>query len=251
MDLADIRFWSMALERWSRIAVLIPPAPGPHRLLYLLPGLGADPYSWLTEYAIAPALAPLRSLVVIPEAGRGYYANDPRPSGQGAWENYIMRDVTGFMERAFQVRKGRQNRSIAGISMGGYGALRLALRHPNYFAKTAALSPSLYFSHTQHPRRAAFQTELAAALEPDDHDCFELAKLLAPASAPTPPDRPEIWFAAGRGDAHLEINQSFHAHLQRLKWNHTYVEAEGGHDRAFWMRHIPAMISFLTPPHET
>lgn len=242
MDFAELRFWSAALDRWGRMAVYLPPGRGPHPVIMLLHGLGGDSGSWVLDYEVHTLFSPLRSIVVMPDAGNGYYVDDPRPDGCGRTESFLMRDVLGCVDRLFPTRTDPAHRSVAGISMGGYGALMLALRHPDVFGRAAALSPSLYFGHAPHPRGAALPTSLASALPDGEYDCFRLAARVGSSH-----QKPDLWVSVGRSDAHLATCRSFHDHLGELGWPHVYRESEGGHDRDFWARELPALVEFLTP----
>ncbi len=240
MDFAELRFWSVALDRWARMSVFIPPGRGPHPVVLLLHGLGGDAQSWTLDYELHPLLTPLRSIVVMPDAGNGYYVDDPRPSGSGRIESFIMNDTMGFVDRVFQTRREPENRAVAGISMGGYGALMLALRHPDVFGRAAALSPSLYFAHQPHPKGSEMQTRLAEALPRGAYDCFDLARKAAKHNT-----RPELWISIGQSDPHLGVCRDFHHLLNEFGWTHEFHESEGGHDRAFWAPQLPAMLDFL------
>ena len=68
-------------------------------------------------------------MVVCPDGGRGFYANDPRPGGL-AWEDHIVSDLVGFVDATFPTVAAPRGRAVAGLSMGGYGAMMLGLRHP-------------------------------------------------------------------------------------------------------------------------
>ena len=178
-------------------------------------------------------------MIVMPEGGHGYYVNDPRRAGQGAWEDHVIRDVVATVEHTFPALRTRAGRLIAGNSMGGYGAVQLALRHPDLFAAAFSLSGSMYFAHEAHPRGDAFRTELMAALPDGAYDLFRLAEALAskPADA-----RPALAFHCGLDDHLLACNRAFHVHLKALGWKHDYAEFPGRHDRAYWTAHLPALL---------
>ncbi len=231
---------SPALNRPLRAHALCPAGRGPFRVLYLLHGLGADADIW-RFYDLETQVAPHRLLVVMPDGGASYYVNDPRPSGLGRWEDAIVRDLRGAVDRMFRTFAERGGRAIAGISMGGYGAAMLALRHPDLFAAAAVLSGSLYFGHTAHPRGQAFQNELAAELPAGEYDVFALAERIAQRGGP----RPAMWMACGTEDGHLATHRAFRDLLQRLGWRVESTEGPGAHDRSFWQPRMPDLIRFV------
>ena len=239
MNLATLRFDSRVLDRQTAMTVLLPDGAGPFPVLYLLHGLGGDHESWVRDFDLQHLAERHRLLIVMPEGGRSYYVNDPRPGGQGAMEDHIAVEVVGLVERLFRVRTERTARAVAGLSMGGYGALLLALRHPEMFGAAGALSASLYFGNRPHPRGEVYQTALAAGLPRGEYDCFALASRLADA-----PVRPRLYFNCGQEDAHRGINHEFHSHLTRLGWAHEYGEFPGRHDRDYWSARLPTLLDF-------
>lgn len=240
MHAISLRYESPALGGPVRMHVLCPPGRGPFPVLYLLHGLGGDCETWSHVYDLEALAAGSRILIAMPEGGRSYYVNDRRAGGLGLWEDAIVRDARGVIERAFQVSTDRAARGIAGMSMGGYGALMLALRHPDLFGAAGCLSGSLYFGGRPHPRGEPFQTALAAGLPKGHYDVFELARRVA-IDGP----RPHLWIACGTEDGHLGTQREFRDLLDGLAWPADYREAPGGHDRAFWSARLPALIDFM------
>lgn len=241
MNVASIRFESPALGGPSRMTVLIPPGRGPFPTLYLLHGLGGDHESWLRDYDLTRLTAGRGMLVVLPEGSRSYYVNDLRPGGLGRWEDHIVRDVRGVIERALDVRPDPAARAIAGLSMGGYGALAIALRHPDIYGAAGVLSGSLYFGHAPHPSGAEHQTALAQGLAPDSQDVFALAEDIVARGKP----RPNLLLTCGTEDGHLGSHRELHALLERLGWPHDYAEFPGAHTPAFWAARLPALLDFV------
>lgn len=240
MHRLTLRLDSPALGRPLRVCLLCPPGRGPFRSLYLLHGLGADADIW-RQYDVEDLAARHRLLVAMPDGDASYYVNDPRPAGLGAWEDAIVRDVRGAVDRAFRTSARREARGIAGISMGGYGALRLALRHPGVFGAAGCLSGSLYFGHAPHPEGRRFQMELAAGLPAGEGDVFALARRLAGRLTA----RPALWLACGIDDTHIGTHRDFHRLLDELRWPHAYAEGPGGHARAYWRERMPPLMDFM------
>jgi putative tributyrin esterase len=80
-------------------------------------------------------------LIVTPEAGATFYINSH--SGKVRYEDFLVQEFLPAIEGRYRIRPGRSNRGVSGVSMGGYGALHLAFRHPELFAAVSAHSPAL------------------------------------------------------------------------------------------------------------
>lgn len=78
----------------------------------------------------------------MPEGSSSYYTNAVDPP-QDRYEDYIVNDLILDVERRFPVAPGRSNRAIVGISMGGFGAVKLALRHPDLFSFVGGISSAI------------------------------------------------------------------------------------------------------------
>ncbi|GLQ08532.1 esterase [Devosia yakushimensis] len=127
------------------------PPPSGWPVIYLLHGLGGDETSWRDLGHIQPTLDDMMgqsikpALVVMPGAGpESWYVDSRAIGGPGDSETAIVKDLRAAIEATYPVRKDRGGRAIAGLSMGGYGALRLALGHPDLFAAAASLSGAIW-----------------------------------------------------------------------------------------------------------
>ena len=160
-------FFSEALEVGTSMTVLLPQATEAQvgvasaetkqdafPVLYLLHGLSDDHTAWLRytsieRYASAAGLA-----VVMPAVGRSFYADEA--SGHRYW-TYLSEELPELVESFFRVSQRREDTYVAGLSMGGYGAVKLALTHPERFAAAASLSGALdVVSLAAQPERRDF-----------------------------------------------------------------------------------------------
>lgn len=128
----------------------VPPATG-WPVIYLLHGLGDTETSWRDRGNIVPTLDAMiaagtmrPALVVMPGANVSWYVDSKAVAGPGDYETALTRDLIPAVEAAYSVRRDKGGRAIAGLSMGGYGALRLSLAHPDLFTAAAALSPAIW-----------------------------------------------------------------------------------------------------------
>lgn len=147
-------FPSLALGAPLNAMIYVPdsvPPVGGWPVVYLLHGLGDNETSWRDRGNIVPTLDAMISagtikptLVVMPGANVSWYVDSKAVEGPGDFETAITRDLIAAVETTYPVRHDKGGRAIAGLSMGGYGALRLSLAHPDLFVAAAALSPAIW-----------------------------------------------------------------------------------------------------------
>lgn len=124
---------------------------------------------------------------------------------------------------------------VAGLSMGGFGALRMAGKHRRLFAAAAAHS-----TMTDVAQFDALLAESRGGWSNDPGDASVLAVLAAP-GGPLPPLR----FDCGRGDPFIAANRALHAALDAHGIAHQYAEHDGGHEWPYWSRHLEDTLRFF------
>src|SRR3712207_5671442 len=158
-------------------------------VLYLLHGLSDDDTTWLRRTSVERFVAPLGWAVVMPQVHRSFYS-DEQLGGQ-FW-TFVSEELPGLVDRFFRVSTAREDTFVAGLSMGGYGALKLALRQPDRFAVAASLSGALDLAalvgrdrDPEAPDAAMFDRILgpSRAVAPED-DLLALVRAADPASLP-------------------------------------------------------------------
>jgi enterochelin esterase-like enzyme len=161
-DLVTREFESRALGRSWSYSVYLPEAYGTSNLdypvVYLLHGNGGNLHSWAREGGIVETADSLvaagripPAVIVMPDAGTTWYVDRKE-----SMESAIIRDLIPEVERHFHVSSDRDNRLIGGLSMGGYGAMRFALKYPELFGAAALLSPAIY--EPEPPESSAART---------------------------------------------------------------------------------------------
>ena len=131
--LRDITFRSAALGRDMPYRVISPENRADAKLpvIYLLHGGGGGFRDW-SNYSDVARFAESGALLVMPEAESSYYTTAVDPP-EDRFEDYIVHDLIADVEAKFPVATGRTNRAIVGLSMGGFGAVKIGLRHPELF----------------------------------------------------------------------------------------------------------------------
>lgn len=152
--LQSFQYHSAALNQDQTAQIYVPsgtPPKGGWPVLYLLHGLNGAATDWdrlgklratVDRMVADDALKPL--LIVMPAGGNSWYVDSADVKGPGNYATAISRDLEQAVEQAFPVGKDRAHRAIAGISMGGFGALRLGLSDPARYSAVAALSPAIW-----------------------------------------------------------------------------------------------------------
>ena len=135
MACCTLYFHSPALMKACSMTVIVPESgvgEPPFPVCYLLHGLSDDHTSWARRTSIERYVANLPLIVVMPDGGRGFYTDAVEGP---AYERHLIEDVIGFVDRTFQTIRVRRGRVIGGLSMGGFGAMKLALKFPQLFCQ--------------------------------------------------------------------------------------------------------------------
>ena len=188
----------------------------------------------------------------MPNAERSWYCDAQALANQN-FETLITRDIMNFVDSNFQTIASREGRVVAGLSMGGYGALKLALKHPDLFC--AAVSHSGAVEFASHPFEQAIEKTgwdwlrefipiFGENPRGSDNDVFALAERLA-AKTNNSSTRLALRLDCGTDDFLIEYNRRFHAHLQKLGVTHEYQEHAGDHNWEYWDLHIQETIAFF------
>ena len=231
------------LEKMTAFTAIVPDdMPGPFPVLYLLHGLSDDHTAWTRRTSLERYADGLPLIVVMPNGERGFYT-DAKLKPKAAYETNLVRDIVGFVDRTFRTIPAREGRAAAGLSMGGYGALKLALKYPDVFCAAVSHSGAIDFARREFSGQDDWDREWrlvlgdAPAGGPDD--VFALAERLDRANLPA------LRIDCGTDDYLITVNREFTAHLTALGIPHEYEEHPGDHDWAYWDRHIQDTLKFL------
>ncbi len=254
MALFNVHFWSEVLRIQTVMDVIIPqdPASPPDRLwptLYLLHGLSDDHTAW-TRWTSIERYADRRKIaVVMATTGRGFYVdarNGPR------YGEFFAHELPALARGFFRLSPRREDTFVAGLSMGGYGALSLALGNPGLYAAAASLSGALDMEERfREDPDFAPGTELGREMErifgspktfkagPNDL----CARLAAAVSAGV--ELPALYQCCGTEDFLHAGNLHFRNHARALGVPLTYEESPGRHEWGYWDASIQRVLEWL------
>ncbi|SCG69077.1 alpha/beta hydrolase [Micromonospora halophytica] len=253
MALVRCDFFSEALGLNTSMQVILPQPTAPQiglagattesdpPVLYLLHGLTDDETIWLRRTSIERYAAPLGLAVVMPRAERSFYADEVH--GNRYW-TFLSEELPQVCRSLFRLSEQREDTFVAGLSMGGYGAVKWALRRPERFAAAASLSGALNVAHRRdHPTRPVaadvWHTVWGDRQVPGSDD--DTVGLLRTAGQDTPP----LYVACGTEDFLYEDNLTF-VEAARGKGVPVTVDfSPGDHDWAYWDAKISDVLAWL------
>ncbi len=217
------------------------------KVLYLLHGLSDDASAWQRYSSIEIYARRYGLVVVMPTAGRSFYLD--QPNGQ-RYFSYLVEELPRYLEEVFGIKPERANTLIAGLSMGGYGAMKAALLHPErYFAAASfsgVLSLAILDAQPDHPNRKEFEMLFGdtAKLPGSEHEPFVWLKR----AAQNPDMLPRMYVSCGLQDDIYPLTVMFRDACRKLGLPLEYAEAEGGHEWRFWDKQIQQFLSFALEP---
>lgn len=248
-------FFSDALGLSTSMTVLLPQqttaqigmagaaARGPAPVLYLLHGLSDDDTTWLRRTSVERYVAELGWAVVMPQVHRSFYADE---AYGGRFWTFVSEELPAVVASFFRVSERREDTFVAGLSMGGYGALKLALRQPGRFAAAASLSGVLDLAPvvragTPRPEDPAmFERVLGPdRVLPAGDDLLDLVRTAEPGTLPA------LYACCGTEDVLLPGNHAFAAACASAGVPLTTSWTPGDHDWGYWDAEIQDVLAFF------
>ncbi len=215
-------------------------------VLYLLHGLSDDHTIWQRRTSIERYVAPLGLAVVMPAVHRSFYTDMEK--GYKYW-TYISEEVPKIARQFFPISGQRGDNFVAGLSMGGYGALKLALRHPDRYAAAASLSGAVDIAeavegvpeedHLFEEFKLIFGSN--GKLRNSENDLFYLLKKLKDNDV----DLPRLFQCCGTEDFLYEDNIRFRDLCQQQGIELTYEEESAVHEWGYWDKKIQRVLEWL------
>lgn len=249
MALFHISMRSDSLGMNTNLYVILPSdtsalPQGGYPVLYLFHGLSDDHTKWLRSTRIEEYAAKYDLCVVMPEVQCGFYCN--MKNGLN-YDDYITKDLPAFIEKTFPVTRDRARTFVAGLSMGGFGAIKTGLREYGKYGACAGLSAVIHpfekVDGADEGRVRLARSILGDTLTLDQKDDpYKLAE--GQASLPEE-QRTRLYMAIGTEDFLYEDNVKFRKVLDGLGFAYTYEEAPGHHNWDFWDKYIQNALAFF------
>jgi putative tributyrin esterase len=216
---------------------------GDRPVLYLLHGLSDDHSAWMRYTSIERYATEAGLAVVMPAAGRSFYANEAHGH---RYFDYVAEELPGIVGEFFRVSSRREDTFVAGLSMGGYGAMKVALTFPERYAAVASMSGGLdILAIAEFPERREELERIYGASGPGPAD-----DLFALLSGADPSTLPPMHISCGTEDLLAGFSQQFATAASELGCEVTVDMRPGEHTWSVWDDVMPDVIAWL-PIHST
>jgi len=274
-----VEFEAPAIGRITKYMVLLPAdyetSQKVYPVLYLLHGFSQNYTVW-PIMGIGSHVGTKDLIVVMPDGGNSWYINWAESEGEelNNWEDFVIYDLIHSVDQTFRTVPAREGRAISGLSMGGYGALTIGLRHPNLFCSIASQSGALDYARSARMRLEAgeppIKNEIPAPRDDDrdsnvpeliqipgftmqheryphgyafktvedaqKYDPFELVKQVPVKYLP------HIYLDCGLDDGLMNTNLEFATILMASKIPFAYAQTPGAHGANYWTRELATSV---------
>ena len=217
-------------------------------VLYLLHGAGGNHLDWIRYSCVERLADEYQVAVVMPAADLGFYTDMKYGS---PYFTYVAEELPRYMEKVFPISDDPRERFAAGLSMGGYGAMKLGLTYPERFAAVASMSGVLDVKGLMREEELAREIELdqvlgwfygnLAGAKTQENDFCSLLERAAERRA----ELPRLFQCVGTEDFLYEINQTFLNKAKELKIDLVYEEEPGIHEWDYWEKKLPRVFEWM------
>lgn len=221
-------------------------------VLYLLHGLTGHFNNWSDKTKIAEFARNYKFILVMPEGDDGWYS-DAANAPNDKYESYIIQELIPEIDKKFRTKSNRENRVIAGLSMGGYGSIKFGLKYPEKFVLVGSFSGALGAASislkTIGNGWKALTDSIKKVYDADDsqtrkdNDIFKIVREIPNEKIKS---LPFIYLDCGTEDGLIQSNREFNLLLAEKKIPHEYRELPGKHDWIFWNSQVEEFLEVTT-----
>jgi putative tributyrin esterase len=216
-------------------------------VLYLLHGLAGHYSDWTTKTNVADYASRYRMIVVTPEGNDGWYT-DSATVPRDKYESYFLKELIPDVQQRYRTIESRYGRAVAGLSMGGYGALKLGLKSPATFAFAASMSGGVdvaSWNESDLKDFAWIRGSVMASFGPagsetrKTNDIFEITRQVTSARIAA---LPYFYLDCGNEDVLCASSEKFAALLREKNIPHEYRQLPGNHSWAYWDQQVQEVL---------
>ena len=253
MAFLQVQFFSAALNVASTVNVILPEVnqgigmgsskdERPPKVLYLLHGYSDDHSIWMRRTSVERYAANHNLAVIMPAVNHSFYCNEAY--GEKYWD-YVSDELPRTMHRFFRLSSKPEDTYVAGLSMGGYGAMRLALTYPEHFAGAGSFSGAVDLAGVYYERHRTAEIDRVFGSQQEikgtEYDLYTLMEKNANAK-----HKPWLYLSCGTKDFLFDQHRTFVPALRKNGWDVlSHEEADTFHEWGFWDAQIRDFIELI------
>ncbi|MEJ7848881.1 MAG: alpha/beta hydrolase family protein [Pyrinomonadaceae bacterium] len=215
-----------------------------YSVIYLLHGLTGHFDNWTDKTSLAEHASKHNFIIVTPEGNNGWYT-DSVSAPNDKYESYIVKELIPEIDKTFRTIADRDHRAIAGLSMGGYGAIKFGMKYPEMFSLAGSFSGALGAAAFSEKGIGAIGKSIDAIYGPLDsetrkaNDIFQMVKEMKPEKMRS---MPFLYVDCGTEDFLFKNNQDFVTLLVEKKVPHEFRQLPGGHNWVYWNSQVKEFL---------
>jgi len=238
-----LHVYSKSMHKEIKALMVVPDVSAdndPLPVVYLLHGYSGHFSDWAGHMDLGVLADRYRLFLVCPEGDYNSWYFDSPEEKDSQYETHIIKELLPYVEQHFNVLKIRTGRAITGLSMGGHGALYLAIRHPKMFVAVGSMSGVVDLQYSTK------RWEIAKKLGSFDqyprrwiqNSIINMTKQLKESGL-------QVLLDCGVSDPFIKINRNLHQKMINASIPHTYIERPGGHSWEYWTNALEYHLLFF------
>lgn len=272
MALAQVHYLSKALERIVTFHMYLPNDTSPElrennpyyerptKTLYLLHGFSGNTTDWITGSNAMDISRKYNIAIVMPSGENSFYIN--RKGTGNAYESYIAEELPAYIKKTYHLSDKKEDVMIGGLSMGGFGAIRLGIKYGEKYGSVFGLSSALVIKNiaglspndlsgcasviADYDYYVNIFGDLSRIEDSDINPEYLVTQRIAEGKA-----IPRIFIACGTEDFLIENNRDFRDFLMKKNVDFMYYESPGIHEWKFWNEYLePAVVWGISPERQ-
>ncbi len=209
-------------------------------VLYLLHGYSGNYSNWIKNSSVGALVDQYGYVVVCPDGGFGsWYWGMPNDKNY-QYETFVSKELVEYIDQHYSTIKTRDGRAITGLSMGGHGALSLAIKHQDIYGAAGSTAGGVDFR--PFPMNWEIKDRIGNYADvPQEWDSRVVINMVPKLVN----NKLRLMIDCGKEDFFYAVNVALHDKLMYHNINHTFVTSEGGHNWEYWSRSIVYQMAFF------
>jgi S-formylglutathione hydrolase FrmB len=209
-------------------------------VVYLLHGYTGNYANWVNAKAVRESADTYDQIIVCADGGYGSWYWDSPIDPSFKYETYVSKELVEWVDKKYSTVKGPNGRAITGLSMGGHGALYLAIKHPDVFGATGSMSGGVdirpFANNWDMPKRLGKYAENPDRWE--KNTVINMLHLIQPKSL-------SIIIDCGTQDLFFKVNEALHQEMLYRNIQHDYIVRPGAHNWPYWENAVAYQLLFF------